>query len=62
MPMAAFSTKADFTFDFNLRVEAESGAQFRLTVYGGKEVVINMEAFKSQFKHSLYISINAFIM
>ena len=62
MPMAALSAKADFTFNFNLRVEAESGAQFRPTVYGRKEVVINTEAFKSQFKYSLYILINAFIM
>ena len=62
MPIAALSTKADFTVDFNLRVEAESGARFRPTVYARKEVVINMEALKSQFNYSLYISINAFIM
>ena len=62
MPMAALSAKPDFTVDFDLRVEAESGVRFRPTVYGRKEVVINMEAFKSQFKYSLYISINAFIM
>ena len=62
MPMAALSVNADFTVNFNLRVEAESGARFRHIVYARKEVVINMEAFKSQFKYSLYISINAFIM
>ena len=54
--------KADFTVDFNLLVKAELGARFRPTVYARKEVVINMEAFKSQFKYLLYISINAFIM
>ena len=62
MPTAALSVKADFTVDFNLRVEAESGARFRPAVYARKEVVINMEAFKSQFKYSLHISINVFIM
>ena len=62
MPMAALSVKADFTVDSNLRIEAESGAQFRPPVYARQEVVTNMEAFKSQFKYSLYISINAFIM
>ena len=62
MPMAALSVKADFTVDFNLLVKAELGARFRPTVYARKEVVINMEAFKSQFKYLLYISVNAFIM
>ena len=59
--MAALSAKAAFSFDFSLRVEAESGARFRPIVYGRKDVVINMEAFKSQFKYLLHISINAFI-
>ena len=61
-PMAALSAKAAFSFDFNLRAEAESGARFRPTVYGRKELVISIEAFKSQFKYLLYISINVFIM
>ena len=51
---------SDLTVDFNLRVEA--GARFRPPVHARKEVVINMEVFKSQFKYSLYISIDAFIM
>ena len=48
MPMTVLSAKADFTFHFDLRVETELGARFRPTVYGRKEVVINMEAFESQ--------------
>ena len=51
--------------NFNLpefTIEAELGAHFRSTVYGRKEVEINMESFKSQFRYLLYISINAFMM
>ena len=38
------------------------GARSDTHNYGRKEVKIYREAFKSQFKYFLYISINAFVM